>query len=49
MGNYLKPGSSGFAEILTEKYVDKTDMIDVINGTIGTGKNLTCISCPRRF
>lgn len=31
------------------KYVDKTGLIDVINGTIDTGMNLTCISRPRRF
>ena len=49
MGTYLNPGNSGFAEILTEKYIDKTGMISVINSTIGTGKKLTCISRPRRF
>ena len=43
MGTYLNPGNSGFAEILTEKYIDKTGMISVINSTIGTGKKLTCI------
>ena len=49
MGTYLNPGNSGFAGILRTKYVDKTGLIDVINGTIDTGMNLTCISRPRRF
>jgi hypothetical protein len=49
MGTYLNPGNSGFAEILTEKYVDKTSLIDVINSTISTKRKLTCISRPRRF
>ncbi|MBO6208688.1 MAG: AAA family ATPase [Lachnospiraceae bacterium] len=49
MGMYLNPGNSGFARIINSDYVDKTGLIGVINGTIGTTKNLTCISRPRRF
>jgi hypothetical protein len=49
MGTYLNPGNSGFARIINSDYVDKTGLIGVINGTIGTTKNLTCISRPRRF
>ena len=49
MGTYLNPGNSGFAEILTEKYIDKTGLIGVINGTIGKKRKLTCVSRPRRF
>ena len=49
MGTYLNPGNSGFARVLKTKYVDKTGLIEVINSTIDTGKNLTCISRPRRF
>lgn len=49
MGTYLNPGNSGFAEVLKSDYVDKTDLISIINSTIGTKKKLTCISRPRRF
>ena len=49
MGTYLNPGNSGFAEILESDYVDKTELIGLINNTIGTKKKLTCISRPRRF
>lgn len=49
MGTYLNPGNSGFARALKMKYVDKTGLIDVINRTINTRMNLTCISRPRRF
>lgn len=49
MGTYLNPGNSAFARALTQKYIDKTSLISVINGTINTAKNLTCISRPRRF
>ena len=49
MGTYLNPGNSGFARIVESDYVDKTGLIGIINRTIGTTKNLTCISRPRRF
>ena len=49
MGTYLNPGNSGFAEIIESDYVDKTELISLVNRTIGTKKKLTCISRPRRF
>ena len=49
MGIFLNPGNSGFAEIVKDKYIDKTGLIGVINSTIGTSRKLTCISRPRRF
>ena len=49
MGTYLNPGNSGFLRILGSDYVDKTGLIGLLNHTIGTTKNLTCISRPRRF
>lgn len=49
MGTYLNPGNSGFVEIIKSDYVDKTELIGLINNTIGTKKKLTCISRPRRF
>ena len=49
MGTYLNPGNSGFSRIVKNDYVDKTGLIGIINQTIGTTYNLTCISRPRRF
>ena len=49
MGTYLNPGNSGFSEIIESDYVDKTELISLVNHTIGTKKKLTCISRPRRF
>ncbi len=49
MGTYLNPGNSGFTRIIESDYVDKTGLIGLLNRTIGTTKNLTCISRPRRF
>lgn len=49
MGIYVNPGNSGFERIISSGYVDKTMLIDLVNKTIGTTRNLTCISRPRRF
>ena len=49
MGIYLNPGNSGFAEIVSDDYVDKTGMIDLINRKINKPQKLICISRPRRF
>ncbi|MCD8132999.1 MAG: ATP-binding protein [Clostridiales bacterium] len=49
MGVYLNPGNDAFRQIRNGIYVDKTGLIDYINGTIGTPFNLTCFSRPRRF
>ena len=49
MGTYLNPGNSGFKRIIESEYIDKTGLIRLINNSIGTTKNLTCISRPRRF
>ena len=49
MGIYLNPGNSGFAEIVSDDYIDKTGMIDLINRKINKPKKLICISRPRRF
>ena len=49
MGMYFNPGNSGFAEKLNTDYIDKTELISVINETIDTNNKLTCVSRPRRF
>ena len=49
MGIYLNPGNNAFARIINSGYVDKTGLIGLINESIGTTRNLTCISRPRRF
>ena len=49
MGMYLNPGNSGFSRMKRGKYVDKTGLIALVNETIDTPDNLTCVSRPRRF
>ena len=49
MGFYINPGNENFKEILNDEYIDKTGLISVVNGTIGTNRRLSCVSRPRRF
>ena len=50
MGIYLNPGNGTFTEIANAKiYVDKTEMIRVINSFIDTSNSYICVSRPRRF
>ena len=49
MGLYVNPGNEGFKTIRKSLYVDKSGVIDVINGLLNTRDKLTCISRARRF
>ena len=50
MGIYLNPNNENFRETLTrEIYVDKTEMISVINHFMKTDNKYICVSRPRRF
>ncbi len=49
MGIYINPGNEAFRVTRNDKYVDKSGLIGVVNGTIGKRYKLSCISRPRRF
>lgn len=49
MGRFLNVGNARFAAMVKDIYVDKTEMIKFMNGTIGKKRKLTCVSRPRRF
>ena len=50
MGIYLNPGNDNFKETLnTDIYVDKTEMLDVLNKMLNTSDKYICMSRPRRF
>ena len=48
-GMYLNPGNEAFREIISDEYVDKTGIIDIINSSINTKNKLIFLSRPRRF
>lgn len=49
MGKFLNVGNDGFRTVIKKNYVDKTEMIRYINGTLDSSEKLTCVSRPRRF
>ena len=50
MGIYLNPGNENFKLTLASGlYVDKTEMLSVLNEYIDKGNSYLCISRPRRF
>lgn len=50
MGIYVNPGNKAFIRALnSEIYIDKTDLIAVVNSRIDTMNCYICVSRPRRF
>ena len=49
MGLYVNPGNLAFRRIAGKNYVDKTNLIKVMNERVGWKESLLCISRPRRF
>lgn len=49
MGIYVNPGNQAFQRINGANYVDKTELIALLNERIGGDESLICISRPRRF
>lgn len=49
MGSYVNPGNIGFAKVSGSRYIDKTELISLMNQRIRGNDSLICISRPRRF
>ena len=49
MGQYIDRGNMGFREARKGEYVDKSGLIGIINGTLGTEFKFSCVSRARRF
>lgn len=49
MGKFLKKGNDGFQAVLNGEFVDKSVLIDIINATLNTERQFTCVSRARRF
>ena len=50
MGIYLNPGNESFLEMRnSDIYVDKSEMISILNRKIKTKDKYVCVSRPRRF
>jgi len=49
MGQYIDRGNMGFRIARKGEYVDKSGLIAVINRTLGTEFQFSCVSRARRF
>lgn len=50
MGSYLNPPSARFEKLKqTKVFVDKTDILEILNESINTEDCFFCLSRPRRF
>ena len=49
MGLYINKGNEGFRRIRNSEYVDKSELIRVVNSTLFTENCFTCVSRCRRF
>ena len=48
-GTYINIGNSSFARARKANNIDKSELIAVINNTIGTKSRFSCVSRSRRF
>lgn len=49
MGRFIKKGNDGFRAVRNGEYVDKSKLIEIVNGTLNTERQFTCVSRARRF
>ena len=49
MGKYINIGNECFRKIRNSEYVDKSGLIDIVNGTLFTEQCFSCVSRCRRF
>lgn len=49
MGRFLKKGNDGFRAVVNGEYVDKSQLIEIVNATLNTERQFTCVSRARRF
>lgn len=49
MGNYINLGNAAFKISRNSEYIDKSGLIEVINSTIDTERQFSCVTRSRRF
>ncbi len=49
MGRFIDKGNIGFQTARKGKYVDKSGLISIINNTLGSEMQYSCVSRARRF
>ena len=49
MGKFINKGNDGFRKVINGAFVDKSGLIAVINKTLDTERQYTCVTRSRRF
>lgn len=49
MGKYLNKGNDGFRSARNSEFVDKSQLIEIVNATLNSERQYTCVSRARRF
>ena len=49
MGRFIKKGNDGFRAVVNGEFVDKSELIEIVNATLNTERQFTCVSRARRF
>ncbi len=49
MGIYINTGNAGFVRARNSEYVDKSELISVVNSTLFTERSFSCVTRCRRF
>ena len=49
MGTYINIGNIPFQSALNGEYIDKSELISVINATLNTERRFSCVTRSRRF
>lgn len=49
MGRFIKKGNDGFRAVRNDEFVDKSRLIEIVNATLNTERQFTCVSRARRF
>lgn len=49
MGRFLNKGNDGFRAVKNGEFVDKSRLIEIVNATLNTERQFTCVSRARRF
>lgn len=49
MGKFLRKGNDGFRTVRNSEYIDKSQLIEIVNATLNTERQFTCVSRARRF
>ena len=49
MGTYINIGNAGFESARNGEYIDKSELMAVVNSTLNSKRHFSCVTRGRRF